>query len=130
MRISIQKAKPMTPLEIAGLVASFLMALGGLISSLSNRKSARVSDKKTEAEAEKTHVEAQSSIIKDLCSEVDRLVERLDELEQENKVILKTNADLEERVEQLEKDNDVLQRQYRHVLEWAEPRGYQPPSNL
>lgn len=105
----------MTPLEIAGLIVTFMTAMGALISALSNRRSDRVSDTKAQAEAEKTRIDGQSVIIEDLCTEVKRLID--------------ANADLAERVGKLEKDYALLQRKYNHVLTWATPKGYQPPAS-
>lgn len=98
----------MTSLELLGLGATFVTALAALITALIKGRSARYSDRVASAEANKIIADGQSVVIANLCTEVERLSRRVDQLEQEYA---------------------LLQRKYDHVLGWAMPRGYKPPAS-
>jgi len=84
--------------NLAG-IAALLTAIGLAVTRKSERG-------KTRAEARKTEINGQSVVINNLCAEVERLSNR---------------------VGQLEEDYALLQRKYEDVLGWAVPKGYKPP---
>ena len=102
----------MTLLDIAAQVGPWLLAIAALITAaataIHNRRADKADEKRADAETEKTYINGQSVVITNLCTEVDRLSKRVDQLEEEYA---------------------LLQRKYDHVLDWAIPRGYKPPAS-
>ena len=74
----------------------------------------------TLATTRKLSINGQSTIITNLRMEIERLTVRVEVVETEKKA-------MGARVTQLETDYTLLRRQYTHVLNWALPKGYEPP---
>jgi len=123
------------PQFLPGLI-TFLGSLFAWKKAHSEAQKSTAEAGKARAETRKIEINGQTVILDNLRNEVNRLAERQGGLEIDNEA-------LEKRVEELEQENKVLraenvafalcveelQKKYSHVLEWARERGYVPPAH-
>ena len=112
------------------LIPSIVAALSGLVALIAAIRVLAESKQRSAqstSEIRRADINGQAVVLGNLLTECTRLSARIDVIQAEKKVI-------EARVSALEVERATLQRQVGdlrtrldHVLEWAIPRGYEPP---